>query len=88
MVARASGADPELAEGKWVSLTGRTSGNEYEVWVNGRSVARGTITDAVFVEGSEPGPPVVLGAYKIQPGHQARLEVDHVAVWKLPPARK
>ena len=56
--------------------------------MNGRSVARGTITDAVFVEGSEPGPPVVLGAYKIQPGHQARLEVDHVAVWKLPPARK
>ena len=76
--------DPELLSGRWVTLAGRSSGDRFEVWVNGRSVARGRVA-AAFGEGSDPGGwGATIAATPVAPG-AARLEVDYVAVWHLPP---
>src|SRR5206468_2787748 len=44
MLKESSVDDRELAAGKWVNVAARCVGNEYEVWINGKSVARGIDT--------------------------------------------
>jgi uncharacterized protein YkwD len=84
VVDRGRAADPELAAGKWFTLAGRVAGDTFEVWANGRSIARGPVAvdsdrDNYWAENG-----ISVGADVTADG-PARLDIDHAAVWKLPP---
>lgn len=83
LLAKADSPAQELIGNGWVTLAGRTSGDEYEIWVNGRSVARGRVTDL----GEPPGGKCTLGvaAFALrQPDGPLAFDLDYFAVWKLP----
>jgi hypothetical protein len=76
--------EAELAPGQWITLAGRSSGNMYELWINGKLAAWGTMDSLNEDPKAGPGPStLVLGAQRTAAG-PVKLELDHVAVWEGP----
>jgi serine/threonine protein kinase len=82
-LAQSTAPDIDLGAGKWVTVAGRTSGSTYDVWVNGRLVASGTVDELGEDPQGAPETVLAIGAIQVATG-PARLEVDHVAVWQSP----
>ncbi|HYH66525.1 MAG TPA: protein kinase [Urbifossiella sp.] len=83
-LAEATADDPALAVGKWVSVAGRAVGKDYEVWVNGMTVARGT--DDPALDGPNIFTAAVQASAVVSTDGPAAVTVDYAAVWDLSPA--
>jgi formylglycine-generating enzyme required for sulfatase activity len=81
LLAQADSSDAALAAGQWVNIAAISVGASYELWINGRSVARGT--DSTGVNGASDFPNAMqLGGTTSYDG-RARVAVDYAAVWDL-----
>ncbi|HEV3142627.1 MAG TPA: hypothetical protein VGZ47_01960, partial [Gemmataceae bacterium] len=78
-------ANSDLAAGSWVTLAGRSSETDYELWTNGKLIARGEVGEKL-----DTGPVMPVGVevagLAVADG-KMRFELDHVAVWKTAPQR-
>jgi hypothetical protein len=84
-LARSGSDDPDLAVGKWFTLSARSQGQAIEVSANGRRLARVENAGLPDAEVPPDAGAVRLGG-RVAPGGPAKFEIDHVAVWKLPAA--
>lgn len=85
VLARSAAPDPTLAASQWVVIAGRAVGRDYEVWVNGKSLTRGT--DPLAYDGPPRAHSLNLAAQAAKDG-RTRFEADYAAVWDLRPASK
>ena len=85
VLAEGTADDPALAAGRWITVAGRAVGKDYEVWVNGKLVARGTDDPAFDGPGTFPAAfqASVVGAADGPLG----LTVDHAAAWDPTPPK-
>jgi serine/threonine protein kinase len=88
LVTLKDGIDPAAAANKWNNIAARLRGDDYDVFLNGVSVARGTTADAPPPKGTQyqPDRNVMFVESKPPDDKPARLEVGYIAIWKPPPA--
>lgn len=76
--------NPSLSAGQWITISVQTTGSDYEVWLNGQSVARGTDETAIDSEPSTIGYAVQLASWQARSG-PVRLDLDYAAIWDTTP---